>query len=189
MFNIKQVFSDESAPEFFIVTAGQLTSATDKTFEKFKGFPEKLQDAAHKMPKSKKLTPLTFKTEDGKNILLDSSWTQSMDNVFMQGDAALISVSTIPHAPIDFLIRQLLLSTEDSYLNWNLTEITEENGKIKINGLYYQPSTKNLSKNYKIAMKNNSYYDFVTMTVYYSIFEKNRKYYINIINKNSEKND
>ncbi|MCI7435012.1 MAG: hypothetical protein MSH22_00210 [Spirochaetia bacterium] len=189
LFNIKQVFSDESAPEFFIVTAGQLTSATDKSFEKFKGFPEKLQDAAHKIPKSKKLTPLTFKTEDGKSILLDSSWTQSMDNVFMQGDAALISVSTIPHAPIDFLIRQLLLSTEDSYLNWNLTEITEENGKIKINGLYYQPSTKNLSRNYKIAMKNNSYYDFVTMTVYYSIFEKNRKYYINIINKNSEKND
>ena len=46
-----------------------------------------------------------------------------------------------------------------------------------------------LRKKYKITMKNNTYYDFVNMTVYYSIFEKNRKYYINIINKNSEKND
>lgn len=187
LFNLKQVFSDESAPEFFIVTAGQLTSATDKSFEKFKGFPEKLQDVTHTTQKNKKITPVTFKTESGKNVLLDSSWTQSMDNVFMQGDSALISVSSIPDAPVDFLIRQLLLSTGDTYLNWNQTEILDGNGKTRINGIYYQPSTKNISKNYKIAIKNNSQYDFFTMTVYYSVFEKNRKYYINILNSNSEK--
>lgn len=187
LFNLKQVFSDESNPELFVVTAGQLTSATDKSFEQFKGFPEKMQDISHSAPKMKKLSPVTYKIEDGKDISLDSSWSQTMDNVFMQGDAALISINSIPYAPVDFLIRQLLLSTGDSYLNWNQTETTENNGNVSIIGIYYQPSTKNVSKNYKTAEKKESKYDFFTMTIYNSIFEKNRKYYLNIWNniKNS----
>lgn len=188
LFNLKQVFSDESAPELFIVTAGQLTSATDKSFEKFKGFPEKLQDVTHTTQKNKKITPVTFKTESGKNVLLDSSWTQSMDNVFMQGDSALISVNSIPYAPVDFLIRQLLLSTGDSYLNWKKTEITESENKVTISGIYFQPSTKNVSKNYKIAEKKQSQYDFFTLTIYDSVFEKNRKYYLNLLKVNTENN-
>ena len=187
LFNIKSVFTEESSPEFFVVTCGQLTSGTDKSFERFKGFPEQINDNKHAMPKSNKTKEQSFSTESGKTFYLDSSWTQSMENVFMLGDAALITAGTIPYAPVDFFIRQFMLSTGDSYLDWTRTECTEKDGNISISGIFYQPSTKNFSRNFKVAQKNDSKYDFVTLTVFYSVYEKNRSYFNKIMKQNGLK--
>lgn len=187
LFNIKSVFTDESSPEFFVVTCGQLTSGKDKSFEQFKGFPESTEDNRHSMPKNKKAKELTFSTESGKTYYLDSNWTQSMENVFILGDAALITAGTIPNAPVDFFIRQFMLSTGDSYLDWTRTECTEKDGNISISGIFYQPSTKNVSRNFKSARKTDSGYDFLTLTVFNSVYEKNRSYFNRIMKQNGLK--
>ncbi len=184
LFNVRQIFSDESKPELYIVTAGQLTSATDRSFEQFKGFPQKNDDKRHSL-KLKKSPQKAFAAPDEKTAMLDDNWTQTMDNVFMLGDAALVSVSAIPYAPVDFLIRQLMLSTGDSYLNWQTAEVMEKDGAVSISGLFYQPSTKNVSRNFKMARKNDSSYDFFTLTVYNNIYEKNRAYFTRLLSANS----
>ena len=187
LFNIKSVFSDEASPDFFVVTCGQLTSGTDRSFEQFKGFPDTTDDNKHAMPKNKKAKEQIFSTESGKTFILDSSWTQSMENMFILGDAALLTSGTIPPAPTDFFIRQLMLSTGNNYLDWTKTECVEKAGNISISGIFYQPSTKNVSRNFKVAKKTDSGYDFITLTVFNSVYEKKRAYFKKILRANSIK--
>lgn len=184
LFNVREVFLEEGSPEFFLVTAGQITGASDKSFEKFKGFPEKETGVFHSMPKLKKVSGKIFSTEDGMEVILDSAWEKAMDNVFMLGDAAFASVGKIPYAPVDFLQRQLMLSTGDSYLDWTKTEVKKSDGKIFISGQYFKPGSKNLSCNYKSAKKQDNSYDFFTLTVYKTSYEKNPRYFQKILKLN-----
>ena len=117
-------------------------------------------------------------------VILDSAWEKAMDNVFMLGDAAFASVGKIPYAPVDFLQRQLMLSTGDSYLDWTKTEVKKSDGKIFISGQYFKPGSKNLSCNYKSAKKQDNSYDFFTLTVYKTSYEKNPRYFQKILKLN-----
>lgn len=186
LFNVREVYLEEGSPEFFLVTAGQITGSSDKSFEKFKGFPEVQNNSSHSMPKIKKAKDKDFSTEDGKTIYLDTAWEKAMDNVFMLGDSAFVSVGNIPDAPIDFLLRQLLLSTGESYLDWTKCEVQKSDDGLFISGLYYQPDTKNMSKNFKSAKKSGENYDFFTLTVYTNIYAKHAKYFQKIIKNNCQ---
>lgn len=182
LFNVREVFQVEGTPEFYIVTCGQISSSTDKSFENFKGIPERYDDNRHSMPKNKKVTKVQIKSTDEQIFTVDTGWTMAMENVWMLGNAALISCSTIPDAPENFVKRQLLLSNGDSYLNWKDYAVTKDNGIIKIESVFYEPGSKNISRNFKLAKPVKGGYKFFTMTVYNNIYNKNRKYFNNIIN-------
>ena len=187
LFNVREVYQEEGSPEFFVVTTGQITGSGDKSFEKFKGFETNIKDSSHSMPKLKNISEQSFVTEDGIKVELDSAWSKAMDNVFMFGDAAFVSVGKIPVAPIDFLHRQLLLSTGDSYLDLTSTEVRKDDNSLYISGLYYQPESKSWSRNFKSSKKNESVYDFFTLTVYKNVYEKNPKYFQKILKANNYK--
>ena len=181
LFNVLKIFQDEALPDLYVVTCGQITATTDKSFEKFTGFPEKYNDNRHSMPKVKKASKTEVTTADNQKFTIDSAWNQSMENVWTLGDAALISATTIPDAPENFVTRQLLLSSGDRYLNWNDYKFSNENGLIKIECIFYQPGTKNISRNFKVAKHNKDGYKFFTMTVYNNVYSKNKKYFDSIL--------
>ena len=162
LFNVKEIFQEEGKPDFLVVTCGQISSSDDKSFESFKGFPNKLEDNRHKFSKSKK--------------------EKAMENVWVLNDAALVSTNTIPDAPADFLTRQLLLSAGTNYLYWKDFTVTNKENQVKIECIFYDPETKNISRNFKLAKKQDGGYKFFTLTVYNNIYNKNRRYFNEIIN-------
>ena len=128
IFNIKLIESNAAAPQFFVVTAGKISSTADTSFDSFKGFPEKYSDKKHTLKLNKKAENKTYSIEGGKSIVLDANWNQSMENLWLLGEAALISIGTVPEnseirsesspAISPFILRQLLLSNSISYLDW-----------------------------------------------------------------------
>ena len=122
-------------------------NSEDKSFDNFKGFvPAKPYHAPTKTKikgKSKKYT-----TEDGQQITLDSNWTQEMDNCWMYGEEAFISIASIPRyfkedqALNDlYVMRRILESIDGSYTDIENAEIKFDvkNHTIKIIALSSQP--------------------------------------------------
>lgn len=182
LFNVKDIFQEEGKPDFEVVTCGQISSSDDKSFENFKGFPSKFEDNRHKLSKSKKAKKTEINSSDNIKFQIDSDWKTAMENVWVLNDAALVSTNTIPDAPADFLTRQLLLSAGTNYLYWKDFTVTNKENQVKIECIFYDPETKNISRNFKLAKKQEGGYKFFTLTVYNNIYNKNRRYFNEIIN-------
>ena len=101
LFNIKAVYDYSGNAKFEVLTVGRLTSSDDKSFDNFEGFEalenfgkdvknKKKSETAKKIKVSKK-DIVVNKTEDGQVIALDSSWSRSMDNLWMRENDAVIS--------------------------------------------------------------------------------------------------
>ena len=201
LFNIKLIESNAAEAQFFVVSAGRITSAGDTAFDLFKGFPAKYSGKNHKFKKNKKAESVVYTMEDGQSVTLDSNWTQSMDNLWLLGDAALISMGTIPENALvsvenspkvsPFILRQLLLSNSSSYVDWRSIYIQDyakyvrnddlNSSTYTVNAMIYQPSTSNLTKNIKIISKKESGYCFFTITAYDNVYARNEKYFNDIL--------
>ena len=147
LFNLKQILGPKNEVLFSCVTFGRILNSEDKSFDNFKGFvPAKPYHAPTKTKikgKSKKYT-----TEDGQQITLDSNWTQEMDNCWMYGEEAFISIASIPRyfkedqALNDlYVMRRILESIDGSYTDIENAEIKFDvkNHTIKIIALSSQP--------------------------------------------------
>ena len=206
IFNIKLIESNSVAPQFFVVTAGKISSTADTSFDSFKGFPEKYSDKKHTLKLNKKAENKTYSLDGGKSIVLDANWNQSMENLWLLGEAALISIGTVPEnseirsesspAISPFILRQLLLSNSISYLDWKNIRIENyakyirnefsETSRCSVMALVYQPATLNLTRNIRIITKKENGYDFFTMTAFEEIYRKNERYFGNIVKAYSD---
>ena len=146
LFNLKQILGPNNELLFSCITFGRILNSEDKSFDDFKGFvPAQPYHAPTKTKikgKSKK-----YKTEDGQQITLDSNWTQEMDNCWMYGEEAFISIATIPQYFEDqtlndlFIMRRILESTDGSYTDIETAEFKFDvkNYTIRIIALSSQP--------------------------------------------------
>ena len=200
LFNIKLIESNSAEAQFFVVTCGRISSNDDTSFDSFKGFPAKYSDKNHKFKKNKKAESKIFTMEDGQSIALDTNWTQSMENLWLLGDAALVSMGTIPENAVvqvenspkvsPFIIRQLLLSNSTSYTDWKSIYIENYASYVRndlnsssytVRTMIYQPSSANLTKNIKVISKKESGYCFFTLTAFDNIYRKNERYFNDIL--------
>ena len=120
LFNLKQILGPKDEVLFSCVTIGRILNSQDKSFDNFKGFvPEQEYHAPGKNKikgKAKK-----YKTEDGQQITLDSNWIQEMENFWMYGEEAMITLVSIPRKYDDqalndlFYMRRILESQDGSY--------------------------------------------------------------------------
>lgn len=194
LFNLKLIENLANNKEFFVVTTGKIKSSADTSFDDFIGFSEEYNDKKHVFKLNKKAKKLDFKNEDGQYLLLDSMWNQTMENLWLCQDIALISTGKIPFetqnkkdSPTEklaspFIIRQFLQSSENSYIDWNTIEISNTEKECSIKSFFYQPSSKNISFNIKkLNRKDSDSFLFFTLTTFKSIYEKNEKYFNSII--------
>ena len=192
IFNLKSISTVDGKPAFSLVTAGQLSSSEDNTFFDFKGMPLTLVDKHHAFKQKKaEAANFTYQTENGINqqIELDSQWKQSMDNLWLLGNSAILAMDVIP-APkesaenrLSLLIRRMMLGTENSYPVLAWLSITNENNKTTISNLHYKPSTESVTQDFKIltTLKNGSI-AFFTLTVFNEAYTKNKAYFQKILN-------
>lgn len=195
LFNIRRIESASGKIEFSVVTAGQLRSSEDKTFAEFKGFPKNSTKKKHLFKKARKTEAAEYTLSDGQKITLDSLWQQPMENVWLCQDAAVLSLGTIPplSAPDKsaaenansippLILRRLMQSSELTYSNWESAGITNTSDGCIIQSFFYQPETENHTVNIKkITARNDGGFYFLTLSVFQSVYEKNRSYFDGII--------
>ncbi|MCR5400380.1 MAG: hypothetical protein K6E78_02145 [Treponema sp.] len=203
LFNVKSIQGPEGKTELGILTCGRIQDSQDSSFDSFTGFPEKFPSKKHGFKLSKKAESLTFTSQDGQTIALDSNWSQSMENLWLLGDAALISAGLISKSnvaqkgdfseekAIAFILRQLTFSSSSSYTDWRKVEIQNYNlllngglkaaDSFKISANIWQKESQNLTKSVKIITAKNGGYAFFTFTVFQNIYQKNQKYFDSIL--------
>lgn len=194
IFNLKTILNDLGDEQFKILTIGRLTSSTDNSFEDFYGFPKKLKDKKRKLPKvGKNSSDFSLEISSKQSVNLDSSWKQSMENMWMQGDSAILTMNEFEFGNYtvdasDLLIRQIMESTENSYIDWKNTELSKIYDKNKkpigynVKAVYYQPKNDNVTRDTKILTKTSeNTFAFFSLTVFDSIYNKKSNYYNKII--------
>ena len=201
LFNIKTIEGPEGKTELGILTCGRIQDTQDSSFDSFTGFPEKFPSKKHGFKLSKKAESLTFTSPDGQTLSLDSNWKQSMENLWLLGDAALISAGLIPKSnvaqkgdfseekAITFILRQLTFSSSSSYTDWRNLEIQNYDSLLKgstkaafkVSANIWQKESQNLTRSVKIITEKSGGYAFFTFTVFQNIYQKNQKYFDSIL--------
>ena len=127
LFNLKQILGPKNEALFTCVTFGRILSAEDTSFDNFKGLVPAQE--YHAPTKTKiKGKAAKYKTQDGQQITLDSNWIQEMENMWMYGEEAFLSIASIKQYFEDqtmndlFVLRRILESTDGSYTDIETAE-------------------------------------------------------------------
>lgn len=199
LFNIKSIAQSDGTIVFQPISAGMLVSSEDKSFSNFTGFPSDLSDKAHSTSFSKhsKKIEYTYSTDSNieQSIKLDSQWKKSMDNLFLLGDSAILTMNIIAQ-PADTdslfgekLIRKITLGTQNAYPDWTKLTITKNDSAVSITNTYFQPTSGSITKDFKILTKiDDKNYALFTLTIFAGAYSKNIDYFTKIIKNYSVKN-
>src|SRR5574344_717620 len=192
LFNVYSITSSDGTNLLSLSTAGQLVSSQDTSFSSFKAFPADYSDKTHTL-KIKKLIKKSSYTyhidnEPDQTIQLDSQWTQSMDNLYLMGDSAILTMNIVKRPPqIDsrfssMLTRKLLLGTQNAYPDLKRLTITTADNKTTIDNTFYQPVSGSVTRDFKIITKlNEENYALFTLTVFTGAYTPNSAYFANIV--------
>ena len=134
LFNIKSITAEDGTVILSCVTFGRLLNAPDKSFEDFKGL---VQAKPYHAPTKTKIKGKAkkFTTMDGQTITLDSNWEQPMDNCWVYGDDAFLTIATVPvyfeDADVNdlYVLRRITESTDGSYNDFESMELTKDTKK------------------------------------------------------------
>jgi len=191
LFNLKKITDAEGKDILSVVTFGTLTSSTDNSFDEFNGMSSKIIKKEKGVQLNRKAESIDY-TYSGKKIRLDTNWSQSMENLWLLGDSALISASVIPaYEQMEnrydlFVIRRLLMSTQESYIDVQGIDIKKEKNGYTITSDVYQPKTDNMLKNIKVLRrKQNNSFNLMIFTAFQRDYLSNKKYFDDIIIRNN----
>ncbi len=134
LFNIKTIKLTDGTPVLSCITFGRIIDGEDTSFSDFKGLvaakPYHAPSKTKIKGKSKKFT-----TSDGQTITLDSNWEQPMENCWMFGEEAFLTIASIPVYFEDnavnnlFVLRRICESTDGSYIDFETMELSIDNKK------------------------------------------------------------
>lgn len=198
IFNLRSISTLDGKMVFSLVTAGQLASSDDNTFFAFKGIPSALTDKGHSF-KQKKSAAADFEYQSNggitQQIHLDEQWKQSMDNLWLLGDNAILAVDVIKvpenaeKTYLPLLTRRMFLGTENSYPVLERLSLKTTADKTKISNVHYKPSTESVTQDFKILTPlENGNIAFFTLTVFDGAYTKNKAYFQKIIDSYTIKN-
>lgn len=190
LFNLESIRAQDGKPVISLQTAGLLESSADTSFTAFKGLPEapKDKERSFKKKRGSKAAPAVFQNQ---SVALDTMWDQKIDNLWLLGDIAVLSISEIP-APqdtsrsaaeyTDILLRGLSHSSEGSFVLWNRRAQNTSGGKISLTNVFYNPENASVTRDFKILTKQaNGSYAFLTLSVYESVYQKQKAYFDAIV--------
>lgn len=186
LFNIKQILGTNNVQLFTCITFGRILNGEDKTFDEFKGLvPAKAYHAPVKTKikgKTKKYT-----TQDGQQITLDKNWSQTMENCWIYGEEAFITIATIPQYFEDrtmndlFVMRRILESTGGSYTDIQNAEFSfdNKNHTIRITARSSQPENNQIVYVIKQITNNPSkeLNSYISLAVYEDSYLDKSNYY------------
>lgn len=191
LFNIESIYTADDMPALQCVTIGNLRNMDDNSFENFKGISilinEKKNTAKIKKAKAAKYT------FENHTLQLDTNWKQSMENLWLYGNDAIISVAAIPQYSDDakmnklYVFRKILESSDSSYIDYENAsfDLSDQDAyTISFRTFQQDPNNpkNNIIQNYKILTPNAAGgFDYFTLTAYVSAFNAKEKYFKKII--------
>ncbi len=187
IFNVEEIKSADGKALFSVEATGRLSSSNDTSFTDFKGYEKLPKDKKRKVKRAKE-SEMT--AEAGRQtITLSTLWEQSMANVWVLGEEAIIlmtEIDTPENMPSkiakDSLIRRLRQSTEGSYSLWQYGKIVESEKQTEITNLFFQDETESLTRDFKIlTSKDEEGFFLLTLTVFESVYQKERAYFEKIL--------
>ena len=200
IFNLESIKSATGKELFKIQTSGRLSSSDDPSFLGFKGLTDLPQDKERKFKGDKKAKALTASFQSKlsgaekdflvtQEVTLDKRWQKSMDNLWLLDDFALLSFNIITKPDslseeefMNYMSRRLVQSTKQSYAVWQKMKFSHDEASIKSENIFYQPQSKNVTKDIKILTKvSPQVYAYLTLTIFDSVYESNKKYFDSII--------
>ena len=194
VFNIDSIRAADGSAVFSLQTVGALVSSTDTSFSSYKGVEGLPKDKARNFKNKTKSKKVTASFEN-QSIVIDSQWSQSVENLWLLGDFALLTLNTVPKQDSyagketlfrDTLIRKLSQGTSGSYVLWQHKAQTISKNVVKLTNVFYQPETGDVTRDFKIlTKKSDGSYAYLTLTVFDSVYQKNKKYFDGILSSYS----
>ena len=187
LFNIKAIVGADGKQLLQTVTTGLLHSSSDKSFSFFRGMPEKFSDRDHSFMCDRKASQKIFTTADRQRIVLDTQWIQSMDNLWLLGNIAILSAVTLPaetgenSVSGDAVLRKMLQSAEDSYISWRNVSVKKNCGRYSSDSIFYQPESGTVTRTFRVLTPIKGGFCFFTLTVFNNVYETNHGYFDQII--------
>ena len=191
IFNLAAITAADGSSLFQLETVGLLHDSVDTSFADFKGVHGLPADKKRTFTKSRsaKAATLAF---DGQQLAADTMWTQNMENLWLLGDSALITMNVVavpesfsaaPDLFRDLLVRKFSQGTTGSYALWQYSQVKEEkNGSVSITNVFYQPDNGDVTRDFKVLTNlGDGRYAYFTLTVFDSIYQKNKSYFNKIL--------
>ena len=189
VFNLREIRAADGSQLLVVQTVGALATSADTSFAAFAGLDAQPQDRERPFVSARraKSQKQTFGTQ---TITLDSQWEQSMENLWLLGDYALLTMNVIPDASEEMLtviMRRLCEGTTGSYAVWNHLSVTRKGMQTGINGMFYQPpvasgESANVTRDFVLLTpgKDGST-TYLKLTVFDSVYRANKSYFDKIL--------
>lgn len=186
MFNLESISDAGGSPLFVVETTGIVTSNGDTSFADYKGITGLPKD---KKRHYKKTAAEPFEISFGtQKMTIDSTWKTAMENMWLLDDYAILSITEM-NVPGDMkekapavLARRYSLSTAQTYSLWNHSKIVMGENSTFVMTVTWQPDADNVTRSFKIVTrKSDGACALMTLTVFDSVYQKNRQYFDGII--------
>lgn len=187
VFNIESISAIDNVPVFAVETVGLLTSSDDTSFVNYKGIDGLPSDKKKSSKKYGKAKKAEYNFESQK-LILDEGWTQSMENLWLLGDDAVLTVTDFEFPENkteinrEIFIRKLTQGTTMSYALWNFKSIVKKDNRITVMNVYFQPETENVTRDFKVlTFTGKGNVSLLSLTIFDSVYQKNKKYFDSIL--------
>ncbi|WP_407398173.1 hypothetical protein [Treponema sp.] len=188
IFNIEEISGADGKPVLQIQTCGLLVDSSDTSFTSFKGVNGLPKDKKRVFKKDKRSEEVEVNGGSQK-ITLDTQWQQSMQNLWLLGDYALLSINEMKlpegmdiEQALDLLSRRFTQSTTHSYSVWQQAKVTRTENRLSIMNVFFQPESGNVTRDFKIVTrKSDGNFAMLTFTVFDGVYQKSRFYFDTIL--------
>ncbi len=187
LFNIRTIADEKGSKVFDCVTIGAIKSAEDKSFEAFRGVTAPKPEVTKETRKASKAKICKF---ENRQVTLDESWEQKMENFWTLGNDSLITMSTLPKVAENkvlndlYVQRKLLESTEGSYTDFQNCEISYIQAKDSyklVSTSFFPESNINVCLTKLLTRNKDGGFDYFSISTYQSAYLKNPLYFDKII--------
>ena len=194
IFNVKSIQNERGEEQLKLVCVGRLKSSQDTSFEDFKGFSKKIADKKRKTCKNGKMSLLMQVANEANGeivALADDSWKQSLPNIWIQGNDAVLTLVPLQEPEIDgelfenFMLRNCLQSGEHSYIDYANALVSRSGGVFTVKSRYV--SGESVQQDIKVLKPMGSGFAMLHLTVFDSIYQKKKAYYDAIVKSFSVK--
>ena len=187
LFNIRTITDDKGSKVFDCVSIGTIKSSEDKTFEAFKGVTAPKPEVTKETRKAAKAKVCKF---ENRQVTLDESWEQKMENFWTLGNDSLITMSALPKVAENkvlndlYVQRKLLESTEGSYTDFQNCEISYIQAKDSyklVSTSFFPESNIKVCLTKLLTRNKDGGFDYFSISTYQSAYLKNPLYFDKII--------
>ncbi len=187
LFNIRTIADEKGSKVFDCVTIGAIKSAEDKSFEAFRGVTAPKPEVTKETRKASKAKICKF---ENRQVTLDESWEQKMENFWTLGNDSLITMSVLPKVAENkvlndlYVQRKLLESTEGSYTDFQNCEISYTQAKDSyklVSTSFFPESNINVCLTKLLTRNKDGGFDYFSISTYQAAYLKNPSYFDKII--------